>query len=59
MIDRSFQQVCRPRGGKWALNAFKSARDLWRHSSIAFRDGVYTACIPAHGVLMLRVYSKN
>jgi alpha-galactosidase len=37
----------------------KSARDLWRHSSVAFRDGVYTASIPAHGVLMLRVYSKN
>jgi alpha-galactosidase len=37
----------------------KSARDLWRHSSVAFRDGVYTASIPAHGLLMLRVYSKN
>ncbi|WP_260735506.1 glycoside hydrolase family 27 protein [Tunturiibacter lichenicola] len=33
----------------------KSARDLWRHSSVVFRDGLYTANIPAHGVLMLRV----
>ena len=33
----------------------KSARDLWRHSNVVFRDGLYTANIPAHGVLMLRV----
>jgi alpha-galactosidase len=32
-----------------------SARDLWRHSSVAFHDGIYTASIPAHGVLLLRV----
>ncbi len=33
----------------------KSARDLWKHASVAFDDGVYTAKIPSHGVLMLRV----
>lgn len=37
----------------------KSARDLWRHSSVAFRDGVYTATVPSHGVLMLRVSLEN
>jgi alpha-galactosidase len=34
------------------------ARDLWSHTEVAFTDGVYTASIPAHGVLMLRVASK-
>jgi alpha-galactosidase len=33
----------------------KSARDLWTHTSVAFHDGEYTAKIPSHGVLMLRV----
>jgi alpha-galactosidase len=33
----------------------KSARDLWAHTSVTLRDGVYTAKIPSHGVLMLRV----
>ena len=37
----------------------KLARDLWRHSSVAFHDGLYTASIPAHGVLMLRVLFKD
>jgi alpha-galactosidase len=32
-----------------------SARDLWRHASISFRNGAYTAKVPPHGVLMLRV----
>ena len=36
----------------------KSARDLWKHTDIEFRDGVYTAKIPSHGVLMLRVSAK-
>jgi hypothetical protein len=31
----------------------KSARDLWRHTSVAFRDGVYTVSVHSHGVLML------
>ena len=33
----------------------KSARDLWRHVDVAFHDGAYTANVPSHGVLMLRV----
>jgi alpha-galactosidase len=33
----------------------KLARDLWRHSSVVFHNGIYTASIPAHGVLLLRV----
>jgi alpha-galactosidase len=35
----------------------RSARDLWRHASIAFNDGLYTAKVPPHGVLMLHVSS--
>ncbi len=33
----------------------KSARDLWKHADVAFHDGAYTANVPSHGVLMLRV----
>lgn len=33
----------------------KSARDLWAHVNVKFRNGFYTARIPSHGVLMLRV----
>lgn len=36
-----------------------SARDLWMHASIGFHDGVYTAKIPSHGVLLLRVSSGS
>lgn len=36
-----------------------SARDLWRHSSAVFRDGVYAASIPPHGVLFLRLHLKK
>jgi alpha-galactosidase len=36
-----------------------SARDLWAHTAVMFHDGVYTAKIASHGVLMLRVNSKN
>ena len=35
----------------------KEARDLWGHTSVSFRDGTYTAKVPSHGVLMLRVGS--
>ena len=33
----------------------KSARDLWKHADVEFHNDVYTASIPSHGVLMLRV----
>lgn len=37
----------------------KSARDLWAHANVTFHDGVYTAKIPSHGVLMLRVSAQS
>jgi alpha-galactosidase len=37
----------------------QSARDLWTHANIKFRDGTYTAKIPSHGTLMLRVSAKK
>ena len=37
----------------------KSARDLWGHADVAFRDGTYSAKVPSHGVLMLRVSAAN
>jgi alpha-galactosidase len=36
-----------------------SARDLWDHTNVAFRDGAYSAKVPSHGVLMLRVMATN
>ncbi len=33
----------------------RSARDLWRHAGVEFHDGAYSAKVPSHGVLMLRV----
>ncbi len=36
----------------------KKARDLWAHSDVKFVDGVYSATVPSHGVLMLRVSAK-
>jgi alpha-galactosidase len=32
-----------------------SARDLWLHTEVKFMDGSYTASIPSHGILMLRI----
>ncbi len=37
----------------------KSARDLWKHSSVVFHDGAYTSKVPSHGVLLLRVSSGS
>jgi alpha-galactosidase len=36
----------------------KKARDLWAHTDVKFADGVYSATVPSHGVLMLRVSGK-
>ena len=33
------------------------ARDLWAHKDVKFEKGEYSATVPAHGVLMLRVSS--
>ena len=38
--------------------AVKSARDLWKHEDVRFTDGKYTAEVPSHGVLMLRVKAE-
>jgi alpha-galactosidase len=32
-----------------------SARDLWAHKNVTFKDGKYSAIVPAHGILLLRV----
>jgi alpha-galactosidase len=37
----------------------KSARDLWKHASVVFHDGVYTASVQSHGVVMLRVSGER
>lgn len=31
------------------------ARDLWKHESVNFKNGLYSDKVPAHGILMLRV----
>src|SRR5215469_365152 len=38
--------------------AVTSARDLWKHHDVQFIDGKYTAEVPSHGVLMLRVSAQ-
>ena len=35
------------------------ARDLWAHRDVNFTDGEYTADVPAHGILLLRVRSGS
>jgi alpha-galactosidase len=37
----------------------KSARDLWRHSTLIFHNGLYTTSIPPHGILLLRLAMKS
>jgi alpha-galactosidase len=32
-----------------------SARDLWAHKDVKFANGEYSAPVPAHGVLLLKV----
>jgi len=34
------------------------ARDLWAHKDVEFQNGEYSAEVPAHGTLMLRVSAK-
>ena len=33
----------------------KHARDLWSHEAVKFKSGAYSAEVPSHGILMLRV----
>jgi hypothetical protein len=34
-------------------------RDLWKHEAIATTGDSYTASVPAHGVVLLRVSKAN
>ena len=34
------------------------ARDLWKHADVKFKGNAYTASVPSHGILMLRVSAK-
>jgi len=36
----------------------KMARDLWAHKDVQFAGGAYSAMVPSHGVLLLRVSAK-
>jgi len=36
----------------------KKARDLWAHQDVKFAAGAYTATVPSHGTLLLRVSAK-
>lgn len=36
----------------------KRARDLWKHEDVKFNGGVYSAAVPSHGVLLLRVSAR-
>jgi alpha-galactosidase len=38
--------------------AESKARDLWTHQDVEFADGAYSAQIPSHGVLLLRVWAR-
>jgi len=41
---------------EFGLAKVKSAKDLWTHQPAVFVNGVYTAVVPTHGVVMLRVW---
>jgi alpha-galactosidase len=36
----------------------KRARDLWAHQDVKFKDGAYSATVPSHGVLLLKLSTK-
>ncbi len=38
--------------------AVKNARDVWTHQDVKFTGETYTAAVPSHGVLLLRVSAK-
>ena len=56
-----FNHGSAPAQGKIVLSALKlgegspQARDLWAHQDVTFSDGVYSATVPTHGVLMVRL----
>ena len=36
----------------------KQARDLWAHKDVRFTDGAFSATVPSHGVLLLKVSAR-
>ena len=36
----------------------RSARDLWAHADVKFANGEYSASVPAHGTLLLKVSAR-
>jgi alpha-galactosidase len=36
----------------------KHARDLWEHKDVSFTDGAFSATVPSHGVLLLKVSAR-
>jgi hypothetical protein len=37
------------------MNGPPAARNLWLHKAVSFDNGSYSATIPQHGVLLLRI----
>jgi len=46
------------RTGDLGLSKMKKARDLWAHKDVTFTNGSYSASVPSHGVLLLKVSGK-
>jgi alpha-galactosidase len=46
------------RASDLGLAKVKKARDLWSHQDVHFKDGAYSATVPSHGTLMLRVSAQ-
>jgi alpha-galactosidase len=47
------------KAGDLGLNGnVKKARDLWKHEDVKFAGEAYSATVPSHGVLLLRVSGK-
>ncbi|MGA2538390.1 MAG: glycoside hydrolase family 27 protein [Terracidiphilus sp.] len=46
------------KAGDLGLSGNVKARDLWAHQDVKFNDGVYSASVPSHGVLLLKVSGK-
>jgi alpha-galactosidase len=40
------------------LAKVKTARDLWAHKDVKFAGGAYSASVPSHGILLLKVSAK-
>jgi alpha-galactosidase len=59
-----FNRGDEPAQGSVSWNSLKmgknlKVRDLWKHEAIATNGDSYTANVPAHGVVLLRVSKAN